>query len=214
MEFTTLLTILGLAAAPAPDKLFTTGMTLQEVLASQPPAVTAPAAVRDPFESVLSRVEPLPEGEVLSYQQSAHRDLDPIYAEYQGETIDLGEIMEREAQKNDIDPLLLKCIIRQESGFQVSVESPVGASGLMQLMPETAAELGCGDVNDPHQNVEAGAKYVTQWYRHYGSLDLALAAYNAGPGNVDTYGGVPPFDETQTYVANIAGEYREMRESL
>lgn len=215
MEITTLLTLLGLTAAPAAsDKLFTTGMTLQEVLATQPPAVRAP--VRDPFESVVSRrpVEPLPQGEVLSFAESAHQDLDPIYTEYKGATIDLAEIMEREAQKNDIDPLLLKAIIRQESGFQVSVDSPVGASGLMQLMPETAAELGCEDVNDPYQNVEAGAKYVTQWYRHYGSLDLALAAYNAGPGNVDEYGGVPPFEETQGYVANIAGEYRELRESL
>jgi len=224
MEFTTLLAILGLSGAPASDKLFTTGMTLQEVLATQPPAVVAPAA-RDPFElaeanapapvaAPVEEVEPLPTGEVLSFAESAHQDLDPILVEYQGRTLDIAEIMEREAQKNDIDPLLLKAIIRQESGFQVTVSSYVGASGLMQLMPETAAELGCEDVNDPHQNVAAGAKYITQWYRHYGSLDLALAAYNAGPGNVDEYGGVPPFEETQNYVYNIAGEYRAMREAL
>lgn len=222
MEFTTLLTILGLSGAPAADKLFTTGMTLQEVLKTPPAVVTS--AARDPFELAaanapapvqpLPAVEPLPAGEVLSFAQSAHQDLDPILVEYRGRTIDIAEIMEREAQKNDIDPLLLKAIIRQESGFQVDISSYVGASGLMQLMPETAAELGCEDVTNPYQNVEAGAKYITQWYRHYGSLDLALAAYNAGPGNVDEYGGVPPFDETQTYVANIAGEYRAMREAL
>lgn len=229
MEFTTLLAILGLSGAPASDKLFTTGMTLQEVLAT-PPAVVAPAtteAPRDPFQSaaapaapaapaleLVEAPEPLPEGEVLSFAQSAHQDLDPILVPYRGRTIDIAEIMEREAQKNDIDPLLLKAIIRQESGFQVDVSSHVGASGLMQLMPETAAELGCDDVTDPYQNVEAGAKYITQWYRHYGSLDLALAAYNAGPGNVDEYGGIPPFEETQNYVYNIGGEYRAMREAL
>jgi soluble lytic murein transglycosylase-like protein len=87
--------------------------------------------------------------------------------------------------------------------------SSAGAMGLMQLMPETARQLGVRDPFDPEQNVNAGAKYLRGLIdRYHGRLDFALAAYNAGPGAVDKYNGVPPYPETQSYVKNILSSYR------
>jgi hypothetical protein len=92
-----------------------------------------------------------------------------------------------------------------ESGGNPMAESPKGAGGLMQLMPATAQELGVTDVFDPEQNLRGGAKYLRQQLERFGDPSLALAAYNAGPANVDKYGGVPPFAETQNYIAKILG---------
>jgi len=158
---------------------------------------------------------------VLAYAESAYRNLpsrwlayhtwDPQERKYRETRIDINEVIERVAREEGIDPLILECIITQESGFNIRAESSVGAMGLMQLMPETAADLGCRDAWDPVENVKAGARYFADQYRYYGDLQRALAAYNAGPGNVDTYGGVPPFDETINYVANIAGHYESRK---
>lgn len=114
------------------------------------------------------------------------------------------------AEKQGIDPLLVEIVIKHESAFDPNACSGVGASGLMQLMPETAQELGVTDLNDPEQNVAAGTKYLAQQMQKYdGDVKLALAAYNAGPGNVDYYGGIPPFEETQNYAHSISSEYWE-----
>ena len=77
----------------------------------------------------------------------------------------------------------------------------------MQLMPDTAASMGVTDIHDPVQNVGAGTRYLAQQYHRYGELQLALAAYNAGPSAVDSHGGIPPYAETQNYVASITAEY-------
>lgn len=108
------------------------------------------------------------------------------------------------SEKYDIPADLLASMIRQESSGQADAVSPKGAQGLMQIMPETAKELGVSDPMDPNQSIEGGAKYMRQLIDRYdGDLKKALAAYNAGMGNVDKYGGVPPFQETQEYVSNI-----------
>jgi soluble lytic murein transglycosylase-like protein len=110
------------------------------------------------------------------------------------------------AQKYGIDPALLKGLIRQESNFDPNAHSPAGAAGLCQLMPGTAAALGCTNPLDPAQAIDAGAKYLSQQLKAFGGDPRkALAAYNAGPGAVQRYGGVPPYAETQNYVRAVMG---------
>src|SRR5215217_6660228 len=121
------------------------------------------------------------------------------------------------AQRHGIDPALLAGLVRQESNFDPTAGSPAGARGLTQLMPGTAAGLGVTDVTDPQQSLEGGAKYLKQQLDAFGGdVTKALAAYNAGPGAVQRYGGVPPFPETQNYVRIVqayADEYRRQSQS-
>jgi soluble lytic murein transglycosylase-like protein len=105
------------------------------------------------------------------------------------------------ATANGIDPALLAGLVKQESGFNPNAGSGAGARGLTQLMPSTAAGLGVNNVLDPVQSLNAGAKYLKQQLDTFGGdVTKALAAYNAGPGAVQRFGGVPPYSETQNYV--------------
>ena len=116
------------------------------------------------------------------------------------------------ATKYGLDPALLKGLIRQESNFNASARSGAGAQGLTQLMPATAASLGVTDATDPAQAIDGGAKYLKQQLDRFGGdASKALAAYNAGPGAVAKYGGVPPYAETQNYVQKVLGYAAEYR---
>ena len=125
-----------------------------------------------------------------------------------------GEI-QAAAQKYGLDPALLKALIRQESNFDPNAGSPAGAQGLTQLMPGTARSLGVTDSNDPKQAIDGGAKYLKQQLDAFGGdVEKALAAYNAGPGAVKKYGGIPPYAETQNYVKKVMGYADEYRGSM
>jgi hypothetical protein len=147
-----------------------------------------------------------------------HPDLLPVgFLDHytSGSTLDVRSlrIMERLKQYIDIvleaasvyslDPCLLFAVITQESAGKADVVSSVGAKGLMQLMDATASILGVTDSFDPYQNVMGGAKYIREQYDRFGAWELALAAYNAGPGAVKKYNGIPPYQETQNYVNRI-----------
>ena len=144
---------------------------------------------------------------------------DPADVAYQAATGG-GESGEYEAQidqaaaRNGLDPAVLHGLIQQESGFDPSATSSAGASGLTQLMPGTAASLGVADPLNPAESIEGGARYLGELMAQFGgNTEDALAAYNAGPGAVEQYGGTPPYAETQSYVSKVLGYAESYRQS-
>lgn len=115
------------------------------------------------------------------------------------------------ARRHGVDPALIKAVMHTESSFNPRARSPVGALGLMQLMPATARRFGVTNAYDPAQNIEGAAKYLSWLNKRWGGrLDYVLASYNAGEGNVKKYGGIPPFKETQNYVKSVTGRYHTL----
>lgn len=120
----------------------------------------------------------------------------------------LQPIIKEASEKYNIPQSLIAAVIKHESNFNMNAVSSAGARGLMQLMPATARGLGVQDIHDPRENIMGGTKYLRQMLDRFGTVELALAAYNAGPGNVDKYGWIPPFKETQNYVNKIMNELK------
>nr|WP_286728955.1 lytic transglycosylase domain-containing protein [Acinetobacter sp. UBA1297] len=120
-------------------------------------------------------------------------------------------IIKQAAQQHGVSEGLIKAVMHTESGFNVNARSPVGAQGLMQLMPATARRFNVSNAYDPYQNILGGAKYLSWLLKRFkGNTHLALAAYNAGEGNVAKYGGIPPFRETQDYVRRVTSRYSNL----
>ena len=117
-------------------------------------------------------------------------------------------LIEAAALRNDLDPRLVKSVMLIESGFNPAAISKKGARGLMQLMPDVAAEQGVRDVHDPKQNIDAGTRELSRLLLNYrGDLVRSLAAYNAGEAAVEKYSGIPPYAETQLYVRKALAAY-------
>jgi soluble lytic murein transglycosylase-like protein len=124
-------------------------------------------------------------------------------------------IIQEAAAEYDLDPNLIRAVMQTESAFHPYAVSRAGAEGLMQLMPALADEMGVSDSFDPRENIMGGTRYLKRLLDyHNGNLDLALASYNAGPGNVERYGGIPPFRETRKYVKTIKALYARSKNKL
>ena len=158
------------------------------------------------FATTLAAAQQVPGQQTSAISVSAASGTTP------GGTTDFEAEINAAAASNGIDPALLKGLVAQESGFDPNARSGAGAVGLTQLMPGTAAALGVTDPTDPAQSLQGGARYLREQLDRFGGDErLALAAYNAGPGAVSKYGGVPPYAETQGYVNKVlanAASYR------
>ena len=120
-------------------------------------------------------------------------------------------IIKREAARSGVSEAMLRAVINAESNGDPSAVSNKGASGLMQLMPATAKRFGVTDIFDKAQNIKGGSTYLAWLHRRFkGDWSLALAGYNAGEGNVDKYGGIPPYRETQNYVKKVLKRYHKL----
>ena len=123
-----------------------------------------------------------------------------------------GSIIEQASQRFNLEPSLIKAVIKAESDFDHEATSEKGAQGLMQLMPETADEMAVDDPYNPEENIFGGARYLSSLMGRFNNdLKLALAAYNAGPEKVDTYNGVPPYAETENFIQKVLDFYREYK---
>ena len=140
---------------------------------------------------------------------------DAIRHDFFANAVPFGDLIHEKAQKYDVDPALVAAVVETESRFHPQARSAVGARGLMQLMPRTGRWLGATDLYDPEQNVDAGVRYLKYLQvRFDGNLKKAIAAYNGGEGNVERYGGVPPFRETRSYVKQVMSRYELRQQQL
>ena len=136
-------------------------------------------------------------------QESRSLTIDMFKEAYFREHVPYGAIIFREARRHDLPPELVAAMVQTESDFRAGLVSHKSAQGLMQIVPGTARVLGIRDPFDPEENIAAGTKYFRYLLNRFDSETMALAAYNAGPGNVDRFGGVPPFTETREYIAKV-----------
>lgn len=140
--------------------------------------------------------------------------LEATKAEFFRREVPYGDIIYREATRNELPPEFVAAVIEAESDFRPKLVSNKSAQGLMQIVPETGRLLGCENPFNPEQNIAAGTKYLHYLLGRFGDQRLALAAYNAGEGNIERFGGVPPFDETRDYISRVSQHTREYRQKV
>lgn len=128
--------------------------------------------------------------------------------------VQYGSIIYREARRNNLSPELVAAVVEAESDFRPRLISHKNAQGLMQIIPETGRLMGADDLFDPEENIAAGTKYLRYLFDRFGDQRTVLAAYNAGEGNVERFGGMPPFDETQNYVQRVTSRTKQYQQAL
>ena len=184
-------------------------VALQKALALAPTTVTPPVRGRSApaaFASTLSAAEWSAATALRSRSLTVRKSLAANDALEIGKTVPFQDMITSAAQKYGIRPALLVAVVKQESNFNPNAKSGVGAKGLTQLMDATARGLGVTDPFDPAQSLDGGARFLGGLLKQFkGNESLALAAYNAGPGAVQKYGGIPPYQETQRYVPKVLG---------
>jgi soluble lytic murein transglycosylase-like protein len=206
--------IADITGAPAAAPIPAAALPAQGVQAIGPdglPVIDPSKLGSTPFASLVQAamagqgVQPLVDGDGIPYagNPSAPAMVPPAQ---------IDQLVSANSAQWNVDPNLIKAIIANESGFNANATSGVGAQGLMQLMPGTAAGLGVTNSYDPGQNVWGGTRYIKGLLDRFGgNVKLAVAAYNAGPGAVEKYSGVPPYAETQNYVQNVLSSYEKYR---
>jgi soluble lytic murein transglycosylase-like protein len=187
---------------------FLRSAALQRSLASLPqaaPARRAPAS--GTFATTLAGVNsPTPGRPKTTSAKVKPGATTPALPLQAGESVPFQNLIVAAANKYGIDPALLAGVVKQESSFNPNAKSAAGAKGLTQLMDATARGLGVTDPFDPAQSLDGGARFLSGLLKQFhGDQSLALAAYNAGPGAVQKYGGIPPYEETQRYVPKVLG---------
>jgi soluble lytic murein transglycosylase-like protein len=198
------LALAGLSASSAEVAILRNGFSIRHQRHEPREAVTRLYFVESPS----SYVE-VPTDQIVRFEVE---ELSPAQALKPTPPTTLEEIVSAASSRNHVDPDLIMILIGAESAFNANAVSPKGARGLMQLMPQTASRLGVGDSLDPVANVQGGTRYLRELLdRYHNNLTRALAAYNAGPQRVEQYRGVPPYPETQTYIAKVIGDFNRKK---
>jgi soluble lytic murein transglycosylase-like protein len=193
------------AGASASAPAMATAASYSSPLTSPPPSSASPSTGAAPSSAVytLPGTATTVGGAATSLDSTSPASTEPALASGPSS---YDSLVNQSAARYGLDPAILHGLIQQESGFNPSSRSSAGALGLTQLMPSTAASLDVSNPLDPAQSIEGGARYLSQLMSQFGGNTTdALAAYNAGPGAVQRYGGVPPYSETQSYVTKVLG---------
>jgi soluble lytic murein transglycosylase-like protein len=154
------------------------------------------------------------QGVVHFTDMPASRKYKPYFTFGNGRRVGRGKIMRlvrKYSRLHRVDSKLVQAVLQVESNYRTRAESDAGAQGLMQIMPCTQQDLGVYDAFDPAENIAAGVQYLSRMLERFPDLETALAAYNAGPGNVERHGGTPPFPETERYVDKVLALYRKLK---
>lgn len=191
---------LAFAAFDAPSSAMNLDLQPANILAMRKaPAVRQQAAAQLPIFTTPS----VRAGFLDEKPQKSAPTLEMFKEQYFRRHVPYGAIIFREARRNNVPPELIAAMVQTESDFRATLVSEKSAQGLMQIVPSTARVLGIRNPFDPEENIAAGTKYYRYLLNRFNNESIALAAYNAGPGNVSRFGGIPPFAETREYVAKV-----------